>query len=134
MDSIEGGMIFMIKKKYLITGIVLAGLVLLLIVGNLIDKKFSVNANTYFVTEVTCTDKQVDIQGGSTDNQKRFTGFFIFKIVGNTLYIKPFYSTTASSNRNNYFALGIGTSGKEITKIYLVGRIGGHVKQIWSKE
>lgn len=128
-------MIFVLKKKYyFITAIVLVGLLLLLVAGNLIDKEFSVSANTYFITKITFTDKDVDIHGGTTDSAKRFTGFYLSRTVGDTLFIKPFYSTIASSNRNSDFKLGVGTSDKKIAKIYMIGRLGGYVKQIWPEE
>lgn len=120
------------KRSFLLVLIVLVGLLIVFITEKLIV--VSVSADSYYVTKITYTDNKIDVHGGITNSSIRFTGFFTYRVIGDSLYIKPFYSVVTSSKHNGDFKIGIKVKNGNIKKIYIVGMQNNDLKQIWPED
>lgn len=121
------------KRGYLLILVILLGL---LIAEQIIMKVVitSVSAESFYVTKITLTDNNIDIHGGTTNSSIRFTGFFTYKIKGDSLYVKPYYSVIASKRSGDFKILIKVGNVNIIRKIFIVGKKNDDLKQIWQKD
>ncbi|HEX2946751.1 MAG TPA: hypothetical protein VHT96_12430 [Clostridia bacterium] len=120
------------SKKRLVLFICIIAAVIVIIFGiTSAANEYSISADTYYVTKVEYSSDHIDIHGGSTDSAKIFTGFYTYDTVGDTLFIRPYFTIVHLADRSGDFILSVDADKNKVTKVFLVGKSMKDIKLVW---
>lgn len=124
----------MLKKRFYPAIIIFFVVVALIVtVGITTIWKYSASADSYYVNKIAFADRSIDIHGGTTDVSKKFTGFYSNGVIGDCLYIKPFFTASTDPESSHDFKIGVTTEKNAVNRIILLGNKSSDAKLVWQR-
>lgn len=123
-----------LKKRFYLAVIIFFVVVALIVTAGISTFwKYSVSADSYYVNKIEFVDQSIDINCGTTDRSKKFTGLYIYKVIGDCLYIKPFFTDSTDLESSRDFYIGAKTDQNTVNRVVLLGNKSSDAKLIWQR-
>jgi|GEM_PF-5099061 len=124
----------MSRKRLILLVCILAAVIIIIFGITSAANEYSISADSYYVTKVEYSSNRIDIHGGLTNSAKIFTGFFTYDTVGDTLFIRPYFTVIRLADRSGAFIISVDADKSKVTKVFLVGKSMKDIKQVWPEQ
>ncbi len=123
----------MFKKRFYLAAIIFLAVVALIVtVGISTIWKYSVSADSYYVNKIAFVDRSINIYGGTTDTSGKFTGLYFNRVIGDCLFIKPFFTASTDPEDSRDFFIGA-KADYTVNRVVLLGNKSSDAKLIWQR-